>query len=205
MSLPKLTMVLKHMAGKHDQSTHNPHTGSELTIAKYKKLAGRQSKEINTVKPLPAGIEEDSDEFFDWLFGAGNQQHIGQAIKDYSHESYKLNQALRKGQTLDERSAAISQGLDDGFNMQSSRTDEDYTVYRGLPSAVVAGVDQFTDVAYSSVTATESSAANFGNPIKVRIPSGSRVLAGGYSEQELILPRNTTYVKQGDEWVVDTN
>ena len=206
MALVELHNTLKYLLGKHDQKAHG-HKNSTysnvtvMTFAEFRDLQAKQNRQYSTLPKKPAHIGQYSEEFFDWM-GEASRSHIPAALDKYGYFSTKLNQALRHGKELSESEAAIVKGLDEGLAMKAAKLPNAVVAYRGLPKFVYEGKEEFTDVGYSSTSISAAAAQSFGSVIKVYLPKGTPVLANGYTEQELILPRNISFRKFEDGWLV---
>lgn len=163
--------VVKHLAGRHDQSTHG--RGTSLSFP--------------PIMGSPEAIEEAAvPHFKDW--GSSLSPTESAAIKMYTDTSTEINSSLRFGQTP----PAATKDLDSALEKASNKSPA-MTVYRGMREDPnwEAG-DNFSDKAYVSTSLNKHTAGAFAGRAavvhnenidsafviaEIRVPSRSRAAA----------------------------
>ena len=162
----------------------------------YRTAAAMQNREWSSFH-IPPEIEEESEEFFNYI-----QDHSidTNALKRYSDFSHDINIALRKGKPLDTKQKKIVDSLDLAFEHESSRAPKDMIVLRGgIPSAV-REAESFIDNGYSSTSISAGYAGNFGQVITIKVPKDSKAVFNTWSsENEVLLPRGSEFKRQPDD------
>lgn len=124
------------------------------------------------------------------------------AVKDYTESSSKVNTALRRGTPVANKDQV--EHIDNAISKYTVK--EDMTVYRAMvkPGHVIEPGQTFTDRGYPSTSVDQGVAMKFyasaDNHVlmRVKIPTGKHAAPiNGFSdyptEQEVLLPRNTTF------------
>lgn len=123
------------------------------------------------------------------------------ALENYGSEDYDpINWGLRHSGTVGiEDQVAV---LDAAFERGSIVLANDVTVYRSIDNGdqveLWVGKD-FTDAAYVSTSLIQNTAEGFGGlspdmmTMRIELPAGSRVLLGTDTEQEILLPRGSSF------------
>ncbi|WKU03746.1 phage minor capsid protein [Micromonospora sp. HUAS LYJ1] len=154
------------------------------------------------------------------------QQAAGDAVRSYQGSGFQIvNKALRQRVSpLPERAAELRAGLDDALSR--SRLITDIVVERGFRPTDAFGNDwatadvtgwEWTELAYSSVTADPTVAAEFagsrvGIIMRILVPRGTGAVrvsdlggedGGSEAEAEILLARGTRYRVVRDHGVID--
>ena len=173
----------KHLAGKHDQSTHGGGKGT----TKYSKY------------PSVETLEEEHPEWMTSFMNYTGTGHI--TTNGYLRGTlpYSVNE-----EAMNERVTALDEFIEAMPPSTSART-----VYRGLESEMGEKVkalkkgDSFTDKAFSSTSFDREVAERFSETkptiLVINAPAGTKGIDtvswfGAAFEAELLLPRNTTFV-----------
>lgn len=179
--------VSKHLAGKHDQSTH----GHD---------AGRTGISTNhlTAETATEAQKNAIDDYTGFGFDA---------INGYARGKYTANQAYKLGLEDAEGTIATLDGIIDS----SPRTTEEMTLYRGVSGPigqVLINLDlreEFKHKGYVSTSNNLQTAKSFADGpeyavLHIRVPAGTKAFdLGKYrgtpdSEGEIIFARNTKMV-----------
>ena len=165
----------------------------------HRAFSGAWSRDISDILQwVPPGTDTEDLEPGDEAFDEASQtiHGIRGALDSYKYFSANLNSDLRKGKTLTGREKEIDKYLELGLSARKAKAPRNMKVYRGMSSEHVS--DKFSHKAYTSTSVNEGNARSFGNPIEILIPKGFPIIPADIGEGEVILPKNVTFTKVGE-------
>jgi len=206
--------ISKH--GQHDQSTHGKRGASSTRVAQstedaFAKSFAMQGSQSNLTTEESLALED---------YKVSSYQDVNDHLRGVKRKLTLMEEKLGFGQMSTDEIVKAVGNLDKAFEKTSVSCDKPTEVFRGMSlpkgawhSKIKAG-DVIEDLGFVSTSQSKNSASRFSSPtaqteqviFTIKLPTGTKVMAGDSSELELVLNRGTKMrVTKVDTWTSGTS